>query len=250
MPPSFVTNGSLPYVETSPKRVRVFFNDTCIADSRAAKLVWEHGHYPQYYFPAAAISSMYLEQGKEAGLYDVVVGNERAEGAATKPASGPLEGLVKIAPGTQKGAFKWLEEEWELKGHPRDPYKRVDVLPSSRHVRVEVDGVEVANSHQPRLLFETHLITRYYIPRSDIRADLLEESQLTTYCPYKGTASYFNVKLPSGKTVENIVWYYPKPYPECSDVEGCVAFYDEKVDVWVDGEKVPRPETPFRNVSA
>ncbi|KZT22052.1 DUF427-domain-containing protein, partial [Neolentinus lepideus HHB14362 ss-1] len=235
------------YVETSPKRVRVFFNGACIVDTTAAKLVWEHAHYPVYYFPVHGVASQYLQQGagQDDGVtvYDVVVDDKCAEGAVTTQAQ--LEGLLKIAPGTQKGAFRWLEEEWELKGHPRDPYKRVDVLPSSRHVRVEVDGVEVADSREPRLLFETHLITRYYIPRADVRADLLVDSQLTTYCPYKGTASYYNVKLPDGRKAENVVWYYPEPYPECADVKGCVAFYDEKVDVWVDGEKVPRPKTPF-----
>ncbi|EPQ54382.1 hypothetical protein GLOTRDRAFT_130731 [Gloeophyllum trabeum ATCC 11539] len=235
---------TLPHVETSPKRVHVYFNDKCIVDTRNAKLVWEHPNYPVYYFVASDIPKEFLQEKAGTNTYDVVVEGRRAEGAATQFTQGDLKGLIKLAASAMDA---WFEEDKQFTGHPKDPYKvRIDVLPSSRHVRVEVEGVEVANSQQPRLLFETGLITRYYIPRSDCRMDLLEPSELTTHCPYKGDANYFNVRLPNGKLVENVVWYYDSPYAECADVKGCLAFYDEKLDVWLDGEKQPRPKTPFR----
>ncbi|OBZ72580.1 hypothetical protein A0H81_07780 [Grifola frondosa] len=151
---------------------------------------------------------------------------------------GDLEGLVQLDFGSMDA---WFEEDEEIFVHPKDPYKRVDVLHSSRHIRVEVQGVEVANTTKPRLLFETSLPVRTYIPKTDCRVDLLESSELTTQCPYKGIANYYSVKLPSGTLVQDIVWWYRTPQLECAEIKGCVAFYDEKVDVWVDGVLQARP---------
>jgi uncharacterized protein (DUF427 family) len=84
-----------------------------------------------------------------------------------------------------------LKEDEPIYTHPRDPYTRVDILASSRHVRVDVDGVTVADSGQPRILFETGLPPRYYLPLADVRLDLLRPSATQSHCPYKGTASYW-----------------------------------------------------------
>jgi uncharacterized protein (DUF427 family) len=111
-------------------------------------------------------------------------------------------------------------------------------------VRVVVDGEVVADTHRPRLLFETSLPTRYYIPKTDVRMDLLEPTQTSTQCPYKGKAVYWSVRL-GDKVLKDLVWGYPFPIPECPKIENLVCFYNEKVDIYVDDELQPRPETPW-----
>ena len=138
----------------------------------------------------------------------------------------------------------WYEEDDEVFVHPRSPYHRVDVLNSSRHVRIEVDGETIADTSRPRLLFETGLPMRCYIPRADVRMELLEPSDNHTQCPYKGVASYFSVRV-GDRLHEDLVWTYPFPIPECPKIEGLLAFWDERVDVFVDGELQPRPESPW-----
>ena len=138
----------------------------------------------------------------------------------------------------------WFEENEEVFVHARDPYTRVDALPSSRHIEVKIDGVTVANSTKPTLLFESGLPTRYYLPLPDVRMDLLHPSELETHCPYKGAANYFSVEL-DGQLHEDIMWYYKYPVEESSRIAGMVSFYNEKVDVYVDGELEERPQTHF-----
>ncbi len=111
------------------------------------------------------------------------------------------------------------------------------------HVRVEIDGVTIADTTRPRLLFETGLSTRYYIPRADVRMDLLERTDTHTQCPYKGVASYYSAEV-GDRVHEDIVWTYPFPIPECPKVEGLLAFWNERVDLYVDGELQERPESP------
>jgi uncharacterized protein (DUF427 family) len=138
----------------------------------------------------------------------------------------------------------WFEEDDEVFKHARDPYKRIDVLQSSRHVEVFIDGVKVADTVRPRLLFETGLPTRYYIPRLDVRVDLLRPSTTTSVCPYKGVASYHSVALPD-RVAEDIAWYYPAPIPEIPKIEAHLCFFNEKVDIVIDGTPVSRPVTPW-----
>ena len=138
----------------------------------------------------------------------------------------------------------WFEEDEEMFVHPRDPRTRVQILPSSRHVVVAVDGVVVADSHRPTFLYETHLPRRTYLPKLDVRIDLLTPTDTTSRCPYKGTASYWSVT--AGDTVHaDMAWSYPTPLPESEGIAGLVAFYDEKVDVTVDGVPQERPRTEF-----
>ena len=135
---------------------------------------------------------------------------------------------------------QWFEEDEEIFVHPRDPHTRVDALRSSRHVRVVMAGETVAETTRPVLLFETGLPTRYYIPPEDVRLDLLEPSGAGTRCPYKGVASYHSVRV-GGELVADVVWHYPFPIPECPKIEGLLAFYNERVDLYVDGELQERP---------
>jgi uncharacterized protein (DUF427 family) len=139
---------------------------------------------------------------------------------------------------------EWLEEDEPVYTHPRDPYKRVDILASSRRVRVEVDGVTVADSAQPRILFETGLPPRYYIPLTDVRMDLLRPSSTVTHCPYKGAASYWTVDTGQGGH-EDLVWISRAPLPESQKIAGLACFYNEKVDMYLDGELQAKPKTPF-----
>jgi uncharacterized protein (DUF427 family) len=127
--------------------------------------------------------------------------------------------------------------------HARDPYRRLDCLPSSRHVQVVVDGETVADSRRATFLFETGMPTRYYLPISDTRLDLLSPSRYISRCPYKGIASYYHVTV-RGKRHENMVWYYPEPVHEAKRIQGLVCFYDEFVDrILIDGVEQPRPVT-------
>ena len=138
----------------------------------------------------------------------------------------------------------WFEEDEEVLTHARDPHIRVEVLASSRHVRVEVDGVTIAESPSPRLLFETGLPVRYYLPKTHVRMDLLQLTEIVTHCPYKGQAQSFAIRL-GDSLHENMAWSYPTPLPESQKIAGLIAFYDEKVDLYVDGVRAPRPSTKF-----
>jgi uncharacterized protein (DUF427 family) len=139
----------------------------------------------------------------------------------------------------------WYEEDEENFVHPRDPYKRVDVLDSSRPVQVVVGGEIVAETRRARFLFETRLPTRYYIPPEDVRMDLLVPSDKATRCPYKGKARYYSVKV-DGKLFEDLVWSYPDPIAECPKIKGYLCFFNEHVDeIRVNGFALPRPLTPW-----
>ena len=142
-----------------------------------------------------------------------------------------------------KAMDRWYEEDEEVIGHPRDPYHRVDILQSSRHVRVELDGEVLADTRRPRLLFETRFPPRYYIPPEDVRMDVLVPTETHTVCPYKGVASYWAATV-GGRTHPDVAWAYPDPLPESQKIRGHLSFYDDRVDLVVDGECVGRPRTP------
>jgi uncharacterized protein (DUF427 family) len=152
-----------------------------------------------------------------------------------------LRDLVRLDWGAMD---EWLEEDEPVYTHPRDPFTRVDILASSRVVRVEIDGVIVAESASPRILFETGLPPRYYLPLSDLRVDLLRPSATETHCPYKGMANYWSVDV-NGQLHQDAVWIYRAPFPESQKVAGLAAFYNERVDLYVDGELQDRPRSPF-----
>jgi uncharacterized protein (DUF427 family) len=136
----------------------------------------------------------------------------------------------------------WWEEDDQVFKHARDPYHRVDVLRSSRHVRVEVDGTVVAETERPLLLLETGLPPRWYVPRADVRFDLLTPTDTASTCPYKGVASYFTATI-DGAVYEDVAWTYVTPIPECPKIEQAVCFFNERVDLIVDGVEQERPVT-------
>jgi uncharacterized protein (DUF427 family) len=246
--------GMRPAVAPTERWVRVRFAGEVVADSRRALLLRQYGgtaQLPTYYFPQQDVRMDALvpgdvADGGEVAWRTVRVG-DRAERNAAWIAVAPPAPLAALAGHVSFSWGKmdaWFEEEEEIFVHARDPEKRVDVLPSSRHVRVVIGGETVADTRRPRLLFETSLPTRYYIPREDVRMDLLEPTGLRTRCPYKGIASYWTARA-GGRVAQNIVWSYPEPIPECPKIEGLLCFFNEHVDLFVDGELQPRPITPW-----
>ncbi|NUT91353.1 MAG: DUF427 domain-containing protein [Saccharothrix sp.] len=239
-------------VEQGNRRVRVFLGGSVVADTTRPFLVWEKPHYPTYYLPAEDVRASLVETGEvkrspsrgDGAVYDVKVDGAVAEGAAVRYPESPFEELRSLVRLEWDAMDEWFEEDEPVYVHPRDPYTRVDALPSSRHIRVEVGGVTVAESSRPVILFETGLPARYYLPMTDVRMDLLRPTELRTSCPYKGTAEYWSV-LVGDKVHENVVWGYRTPLPESRNVAGLVAFYNEKVDIFVDGVREERPRTPF-----
>jgi uncharacterized protein (DUF427 family) len=244
-------------VRTEPnrRRVRVFFGGEAVADSSATLYLFETGHLPVYYFPRADVRFDLLEPTNEkshcpykgdASYYTVVAGGRRYENAVWAYPE-PIASVPELADYVAfywAQADAWYEEDDEVFKHPRDPYHRVDVLSSSRHVEVRVGGVLVAESRRPRLLFETGLPVRYYLPKLDVRQELLVPSPTRSRCPYKGEAVYWSVR-DGDELLEDIVWSYPAPIPEAPKIENLLAFYNEKADITVDGVLQERPATKW-----
>ena len=243
--------GDIP-VEQGAKRVRAYLGGTPVADTVRPLLVWEIPYYPTYYFPAADVREDLLHTDDEGDRraadgerLTIRVGEREARGAATRfGEAAPTEQLRNTVRLEWTAMDAWFEEDEEVFTHARDPHRRIDILGSSRHVRVEVACETVAESTSPRLLFETGLPVRYYLPKPDVRLDLLERSATVTHCAYKGRAETFSVRA-GGRLHENVAWSYPAPLPESQKVAGLIAFYNEKVDIFVDGEREERPVTPF-----
>lgn len=236
--------------QPNPKWIRGRLGGQTVVDSRRTQFVWEHPYYPAWYVPSDDVSAELVPTGERvesqtrgSGVRcDLVVDDRVVVGAAYAfPAHEALGGLVRIEWWAMDA---WFEEETEVFVHPRSPEVRVDALSSTRHVTVHVDGVEVANSRRPTLLFETGLPTRYYLPTSDVRMDLLAATDTETACPYKGWAHYWNVVI-GGTTHDDLAWGYRTPLPESAPIAGLVCFYNEHVDIEVDGEPESRPVSPF-----
>ena len=243
-------------VEPSPRRVRVVFNGETIVDSTHALLLRETRYMPTYYFPREDVHLDRLiptDHGTfcpfkgEASYWSVEVEGRTAENAVW----GYADPIADVAVLKDHMAFywdkmdSWFEEDEEIFVHPRDPYKRVDVIGSSRHVQIILGGTTIADSTRARLLFETGLPTRYYIPAEDIQMDLLEASATRSMCPYKGEAAYFTARI-AEKNFDDIAWTYPDPIPECPKIKDLICFFNEKVDdIFVDGERAAKVKTPW-----
>lgn len=232
----------------SPKRVRVVLGGHVIADSRSARLLRRERVPPVYYFPEADVRTDVLSPARRtealAGLGEAHYFDIRTDATARPDAAWrihrPIPGheyLADYLGFNWHSMDGWFEEELEIFVHPRDPRKRIDIAPSDSEVEVIVDGVTIAHSRRPMLLFETGLRTRYYLPKLDCRLDLLERSDAMTYCPYKGEARYYSLNL-DARHEKDIAWYYRFPMLEASAIATMLAFYQERADVVVDGRKV------------
>jgi uncharacterized protein (DUF427 family) len=229
------------HIELSPRRVRAYFANQLLVDSQNVLLVFETKRPPTYWFPIADVRMDLLApkdsaSGKRRWRSNTAGRVEENLAWDYPEATGDLAPLAGHIAFYWNAVDRWFEEDEEVFVHPRDPYTRVDTVHSSRHVRVEVDGQVVAETNRPVLLYETGLPTRYYIPKLDVRMDLLEATSTTTHCPYKGTASYWSLRV-AGKTYQDLVWAYPRPIPEIPKIENLLSFYNEKVDLYVDGVK-------------
>jgi uncharacterized protein (DUF427 family) len=242
--------------EPSPRRVRVVFNDTTIADSHRVMLLHEAGRLPVFYFPFDDVRQDLLEGTEhhtasplkgEARYWSVRVGDRLAENAAWSysdpPAHGPaVAGYIAFYWSKMDA---WYEEDERAFAHARDPYKLVDVRHSSRHVRVVLGGETIADTRRPLLLFETGLPVRYYIPEQDVRMDLLEPTASASQCAYKGQASYWSARI-GDRTYQDITWTYREPLALVAPIANLVSFYNERVDaIYVDDELVATPHTQW-----
>ncbi len=220
-----------------------------VADANGPLLVWEIPYYPTYAFAVDGFEPSELERLRADG----VARSLRFDGGEVEVGeveSGEVQGggLGRYVALDWDAVDHWFEEDDEVFVHARSPYHRIDVLSSSRRVEVKVAGTVVADSSAPTLLFETGLPTRYYLPKVDVRMELMRESSTSTGCPYKGTARYWSVALPGDGGPEqhpDLAWGYDFPTREAAPIAGLVCFYNEHVDLTVDGEQPGRPDSPF-----
>ena len=195
----------LAYVEPFPRRVRALKAGATVVDSERVLLVHRASAPPSYAFPTADIAG--------------IPTNDE-----------PLvDGYVRVA---WDAADAWYEEEEQVFMHPRNPYHRVDCIPTHRRLRVELAGTVLVDTRDTIGVYETALAPRLYAPRAQALVDL-EQSSTTTYCPYKGTASYWTISV-GGTRVEDAAWSYEDPYPECEEIRGCLSFDERLVTVEAD----------------
>jgi uncharacterized protein (DUF427 family) len=257
--PAGVFNRDLPgegllYLEPSPRRIRGLLGGEVVVDSVRASMLFEHGRHARYYVPEADVrAGLLAPNGRtsrspitgERRHLDVRLGGRVVVDAAFShadlpPGAPPLAGLVTFRFSALDG---WLEEDEPIVAHARDPYHRVDAVPSSREVRVSLDGVALAESRRTVVIFETGLMPRWYFPPQDLRAELLPGTA-STVCAYKGRPEYWSARTPAVLR-ENIAWSYVEPLHDALAVAGRIAFFDEHVDLDVDGERRPRPASPW-----
>jgi uncharacterized protein (DUF427 family) len=247
--------------EPTDRRIRALLNGDVVVDSTRVVLVWEPWRIvPSYAVPAedvrAALTPGSASENRPDGTIlhpgipfarhstpgtalDVEHAGQVRAGAAFQPADPDLAGLVVLDFG---GFDTWLEEDDELVSHVRDPYHRIEVRPSSRELRIEANGRLLVHTTRPTLVFETQLPTRYYVPRDDVVASV-EPSRQVSACAYKGVASYWTVG-----GVTDVAWSYEQPLPDATRLAGLLGFWNELVDITVDGRRLARPNTRVSRV--
>lgn len=271
---SKVITGTFPQLRYEPtaKRIRASVGGIVVVDTVRAWLVWEPRRVTPIFavpeqellaelapadLPAAAVEEhafalrkgeapTSLDPGTKFGRHtcpgeelDVVTAAATVPRAAFRPEDPDLAGYVVL----NFSSFDWLEDDEEIIGHPRDPFHRIDIRASSRNVDVALDGVTLASTTGAQLLYETLLPVRYYLPPSDVRLDLMKESPKRTVCPYKGEASYWS--YPESGEGLNIAWSYDRRFRDAAQIHGLISFFNERVDLRVDGVLQPRPVTPW-----
>jgi len=231
-----------------PRRIRGLFAGETLVDSARVALLHETGHTPVYYVPVEDVRTDLLvptdrtthcPRKGDARYWSIKAGERVAENAVwayPHPLDDGLDLSAYVA-FDWNALDAWFEEDEQVFVHPKDPYTRIDVRASSRRVEVWANGLKLADSNRPRLLFETGLPTRYYLPKADVHMNRLMPSETETACPYKGvTSQYWSVEL-DGEPLTDVAWCYEHPTPEAISIAGLICFYDEKVDVHVDGQR-------------
>jgi uncharacterized protein (DUF427 family) len=236
-------------VEPVPRRIRAFLGGRAVVDTTAARYVWENPNFPQFYIPLAdVLADALVDEGTteetsrgDVTHHEVRLGDASRPHAASVLHSAKVAGLDDTVRFAWSAFDSWFEEDEQVFVHPRNPYTRVDSLRSSRRVRVESKGVVLAESSSPVLCFETGLPTRYYFDRTDVDFTHLVPSDTVTSCPYKGTTSgYWSARVEE-RLHPDIAWTYDFPTRELLPIAGLVAFYNEKLDIFVDDVKLERP---------
>jgi uncharacterized protein (DUF427 family) len=254
--------------EPVTRRVRASLDHVPVLDTTDAALVWEPRRVvPLYAVPPGDLHATLepcaapelpdrlpplLQPGRfgwhttPGRSFDVVVGDQRVPAAAFAPDDPDLGGRVVV----DWAPFDWVEEAHRVVGHPHDPFKRIDLLPSDRHVVVRLEGVTLAESRRATALFETPLGVRWYLPHDDVATDLLVGSDTTTTCAYKGHAAYVSLRPDAVPGLgedrrHDIAWTYPHPLDEVAAIRGMFCFWAERTDLELDGVAVPRPVTPW-----
>jgi uncharacterized protein (DUF427 family) len=234
------------YVEELPRWVRARFAGQTVVDSKRPRLVHEHASLPVFHFAEKDVRMDLLrpsgrmetdEVKGERELLSLEVDGTVAEEAGWRYGEGPLAGLLAFR---WDAMDEWLEEDETLHGHARDPYSRIDVRDTSRQVRVSLDGEVLAETSRGKVLYEAGLPPRWYFPEEDVRMELLEPSDKQTTCAYKGHASYWSVG-----DEDDLVWTYRDPLHDALPVKDMLAFFNERVDLEIDGEKQERPRTQW-----
>jgi uncharacterized protein (DUF427 family) len=256
------------------KRIRGFLNGVAVVDSTRARIVWEPRRIvPSFAIPVEDIDAVLvatdadmaeqhpvrLGEGRpvldpstpftfhttEGLSYDLSVGSSTRPAAAFAPADSDLDGHVLV----DFAAFEeWREEDEVLVGHARDPFKTVDTRRSSRRVEIRIAGTVCAQSTRSVMLFETYLPTRYYLSREDVRMDLLVPTDTVSVCAYKGRARYWSAHV-DDIVMRDVAWSYEAPHNYATAVTGMVSFFNERVDISVDGEPMARPLSPWSEPS-
>ena len=240
-------------VEPAPRRIRGFLADELVFDTTQAMYVWEWPNYPQYYIPLEDVMrdrlvSENTQQHSPRGLvdlYGVRVGETQRRHAAKVLRESSLESLSGTVRFDWSALDAWFEEDERIFVHPRNPYVRVDALRSTRTVQIELEGIVLGESSSPIMVFETGLPTRYYLNRTEINFDHLIPTDTVSQCPYKGTTSgYWSVRTPEN-VHPDLAWSYDFPTRQLLPIAGLIAFYNERVDIIVEGRRLDRPMTHF-----
>jgi uncharacterized protein (DUF427 family) len=241
------------HVEPVPRRIRAVLAGRTVVDTTAARYVWEWPPFPQFYIPLADVTPDVLIDEQEieetprgdAKRYGLRVGDTVRTGAARVLGAAKVDGLDDTVRFEWSAFDAWFEEDEQVFVHPRSPYSRVDALRSTRTVRVESHGVVLAESSSPVMCFETGLPTRYYLNRTDVDFTHLVATETETACPYKGVTSGYWSSVIDGRTHPDIAWAYDFPTRDLAPIAGLVAFYNEKLDIFLDDVELERPHTHF-----
>jgi uncharacterized protein (DUF427 family) len=238
------------HVEPVPRRVRAVLGGTTVLDTTTARYGWEKPAFPQYYVPLSDITpGVLVDEGVEedrplgrARRHGLRVGDQTRGGAAWVHTGGEVRDTVRFS---WRALDAWFEEDEEVFVQPRSPYHRVDALRSTRSLRVQLEGVRLAESAWSVMVFETGLPTRYYVPRTAVDLTALSPSDTVTECQYKGrTSGYWSLQV-GHREYRDIAWAYDFPTASLQAIAGLIAFYNEKVDISLDGRLLERPVTHF-----
>jgi uncharacterized protein (DUF427 family) len=252
--------------EPVSRRIRCSLEGEPVVDTTDAALVWEPRRVvPMYAVPPSDIAAEIIDEGAAevpvgvppvmgpanfslhtcpGRVIGLTLGERVLHGVGFRPDAPELAGRIELS----WGEFDWREEEQDVLGHPHDPFSRIDILAAGRHVVVSLGDQVIADSRRPKVLYETGLPPRWYLPAEDVRTDLLEPSDTLTTCAYKGHAEHFSLTA-AGPDGKDVAWVYRQPLHEVAPISGLVCFYNERTDVSVDGVTMPRPRTEWSKKS-